>query len=360
MQFELGESRTLYKSTVERFVGSFDSGLRKAQRAEPAGFSRVRWADMGQLGLFHLPISEDAGGLGGDPADCAVVAEALGYGIAPEPWLECAFWPGLLLQDRAEQLGIASGARLCAVAWSEPAFDACLVPQTTFVHRLGTEYRLYGEKQLVLGGADADFFLVTANDGGRTVCFLVPRDRAGVTVKPYRVVDGSNAALVTLERVILSDADLVAAQAQFEESVAAVMLMAAAEMVGLSHRLFDETLTYVKTREQFGQPIGQFQVVQHRMVDHHVELEMARSTLLWAVDEGWSAGLSAIAGAKAYIAELARAIAHDAVQLHGGMGITDELLVSHGLKRILLLARLLVDPGQGLRLYTKGVSDDPA
>lgn len=360
MEFELSESRTLYKSTVERFVGAFDSVHRRGQRDEAAGFSRSRWSEMAALGIFHLPIAEEAGGLGGDAADCAVVAQALGYGVAPEPWIECGFWPALLLQERAEHEGLASGERLCAIAWAEPGFDGTWVPQTTFANRIGADYRLTGEKQLVLSGAGADVFLVTANDQGRTACFLVPRDRPGVTVSPYRIVDGTNAAVVTFDRVALTDADLVASQAAFEESVVAVMLMAAAEMVGLAHRLFDETLSYVKTREQFGQPIGRFQVIQHRMVDHYVELETARSTLLWAVDEGWSNGPGAIAGAKAFIAGLARAIAHDAIQLHGGMGMTDELVVSHALKRILLLSRLLADPVQGLHLYEKVTRHDAA
>lgn len=353
MEFDLGESRTLYKATVERFVGSFDGAVRVAQRNEAAGFARERWIEMAELGLFHLPIANEAGGLGGDAGDCAVVAQALGYAVAIEPWLECGFWPALLLQQRAEQDGIASGERLCAVAWSEPGLDGNWAPQSTFAHRLGAQYRLTGQKQLVLSAAAADMFLVSANDRGRTACFLVPRDRPGVTVRPYRVVDGSNAAMVTFDQVLVTDQDFVASQCVFEESIVAVMLLAAAEMVGLAERLFDETLAYVKAREQFGQPIGRFQVIQHRMVDHYVALEKARSTLLWAIAEGWGNGSAAIAGAKAFIADQARAIAHDAVQLHGGMGITDELVVSHALKRILLLARLLADPGQGLRLYGK-------
>lgn len=358
MEFELGESRSLYKSTVDRFVGAFDSQTRKSQRSELAGFSRARWSEMADLGMLLLPVAEAAGGLGGDASDCATVAQAFGYGLAVEPWIECGFWPAFLLQDRAGREEITSGERLCAVAWSEPGMEGGWTPQTTIVNRLGDRYRLSGEKQVVLSGAAAEFFLVTADHAGATMCFLVPRDRDGVTVKPYRLVDESLAGVVTLDHVAVSDADLVASQAAFEQSIGAVMLMAAAEMVGVSHRLFDETLAYVKVREQFGQPIGQFQVIQHRMVDRYVELEKARSTLLWAMDEGWSRGAVAMAGAKALIGELARSIAHDAVQLHGGMGITDELLVSHGLKRIVLLSRLLATPAEGLLLYGRSGGQD--
>jgi alkylation response protein AidB-like acyl-CoA dehydrogenase len=133
--------------------------------------------------------------------------------------------------------------------------------------------------------------------------------------------------------------------------------MASAEMVGIAQRLFEETLAYVKTREQFGQPIGRFQVIQHRMVDNYVALEKARSTLVWAVQEGWDIEPGRAAGAKAFIADLARSIAHDAIQLHGGMGMTDELLVGHGLKRILLLSRLFADPEHGYRLFEQEIGN---
>lgn len=358
MEFELGESRILYQSTVERFVGSFDSVERNAQRGEPAGFSRARWTEMAELGLFALPVAEGQGGIGGDAGDCAVVAQAIGHGVAVDPWVECGFWPAFLLQGRAFDEGVATGNRLCAVAFSEPHLDGRWTPETTVANRLGDRYRLSGEKRLVLGGAGADLFLVTADFHGETLCFLVSSAGAGVDVRPYRLVDGSNAAVLTLDNVLLTADDLVASSDRLRRSVVAAMLMASAEMVGLSQRLFDETLAYVKTREQFGQPIGRFQVIQHRMVDHYVALEKMRSTLLWAIDEGWDGRADRIAGAKAFIARLARDVAHDAIQLHGGMGITDELLVSHATKRIILLSRLFADPAHGLHLYREGMGHD--
>ena len=351
MEFELGESRLLYKSTVERFVGTFDSALRKAQRGEPAGFSRQRWKAMAELGLLHLPIEEEHGGIGGDAADCAVVAQALGYGISPEPWLECGFWPALLLQERADLAEIASGKRICAVAFSEPYLDGEWLPRTTVAERTGDHFRLTGEKVLVLGGADAELFIVTADYRGEATCFLVPRDTPGLSVSPYRIIDGGNAAALRLDGVKIAQSERFCSAEALRQSIAGAMLMASAEMVGLTQRLFEETLSYVKTREQFGQPIGRFQAIQHRMVDNYVALEKARSTLLWAIEGGWQAGAEKVAGAKAFIAQLARSVAHDSIQLHGGMGITDELLVGHALKRIVLLSRLFVDPVHGIRLF---------
>jgi alkylation response protein AidB-like acyl-CoA dehydrogenase len=186
MDFDIGESRNLYKQTTERFVGSFDNVVRQRQRTEPAGFSRLRWTEMAELGLLQLPIAEEEGGMGGSAGDCAVVAQAFGYGVALEPWLECGFWPAFLLQARALIEKVASGERLCAVAHSEPDLDGHWAPLTTVAERRGDHYRLAGEKRLVLGGAAADMFIVTANHRGSTLCFLIPRDRQGVSIRPYR------------------------------------------------------------------------------------------------------------------------------------------------------------------------------
>ena len=210
MDFEIGESRSLYKQTVERFVGPFDSVARNAERAGKAGFSRARWEEMAELGLIYLPIGEEEGGLGGEAGDCAVVAQTLGYGIAAEPWLECGFWPAFLLQSRAIGENIASGERLCAIACSEPGLDGNCAPLTTVANRHGVQYRLAGEKHLVLSGADAELFIVTAIHQGSTLCFLVPRDRQGVCVQPYRIVDGSNAAVLRLSPVAATQDDLIA------------------------------------------------------------------------------------------------------------------------------------------------------
>ncbi len=355
MLFDVGESRLLYKSTVERFVSPFDSVVRHAHRNEPAGFSRSRWKMMGDLGLFQLPIAEVDGGLGGDAGDCEVVAQALGYGLAAEPWLECGFWPAFLLQGRAIVCDIASGDRICAIAASERHCENEWAPQATIAERHGNGFRISGRKTLVLGGAEADDFIVTARHSDETLGFLLSKETPGLGIDGYRIVDGGWAIELRLDDVRLSEDDCICSGGRLADSVTAAMLMASAEMVGIAQRLFDETLAYVKTREQFGQAIGRFQVIQHRMVDNYVALEKARSTLFWAIQEGWDIAPGKAAGAKAFVARLARSIAHDAIQLHGGMGITDELMIGHGLKRILLLSTLFADPAHGLRLFEQGM-----
>jgi alkylation response protein AidB-like acyl-CoA dehydrogenase len=245
MVFELGESRLLYKSTVERFVAPFDSGARLAQRNEPAGFSRSRWRAMAELGLFHLPIAESEGGIGGDAADCEVVAQALGYGLAVEPWLECGFWPGFLLQGQAVAAEIASGDRICAVAASERRFEGEWQPRMTVAELDGGSFRRSGGKTLVLGGADADCFLVTALHRGETLGLIVPRDAPGLGIRPYRVVDGGWAVEVALDDVAVPADAAVCTADRIRQSVAAAMLIASAELVGIGQGLFEETVAFV-------------------------------------------------------------------------------------------------------------------
>ena len=352
MNSELSENRLLYKTSVERFVGGFDNVARRAQRSQAEGFSRARWRTMAELGLFHLAAAESDGGMCGDALDCGTVAEALGYGLAAEPWLECGFWPVRLLGGHPSLPQILAGEKVCAMAVSEPGRDGDLGPRATVAERVDGDYRLSGKKTFVLGGAAADVFIVSALCSDGPGFFVVSRQAQNVSVQPYRIIDGSNAAVLSLSDVVISERDRISSGAtRFDDAVVAAMLMACAEMVGLTQRLFDETLSYVKAREQFGQALGRFQVIQHRMVDNYVALEKARSTLGWALHEDWQAAAATIAGAKAYIAELARSVAYDAVQLHGAMGVTDELLVGHGLKRIVLLDKFLVDSPRGFARF---------
>ena len=347
MKFELSENHILFKRSIERFTGSFDNAARRTQRAQAEGFSRERWTTLAELGLLHVAVSEADGGMSGDALDCGIVAEALGYGLAAEPWLECGFWPSRLLAGHSALQKVLTGKNICAVAVSEPGRNGELSPQELIADRVHGQFRLSGRKTFVLGGAAADCFLVSALCHDGPAMFVVPRDATNVSVQGYRIIDGSRAVVLTLNGVMVPEQDRVHSGATWlGETIGATMLMASAEMAGLAHRLFDETLSYVKAREQFGQPIGRFQVVQHRMVDHYVALEKARSTLQWALHEPWTS-TATIAGAKAFIAQLALSVAHDAVQLHGGMGVTDELLVGHALKRIVLLDKFLMDSPHG-------------
>jgi hypothetical protein len=330
---------------VERFVAGDDVPARLRTRRMDGGFDRSRWQTLAELGLIALATPETDGGLGGSLSDCAIVAQALGKGVSVSPWLECGFLPARLLAGSQHAASVVDGSLIAALAFAEPgsryALDARSVAAGNGV--------LSGEKQFVLGGPIADLLIVTARSEGATQLFLV--DRADVDVTPYPVADGSLAGVIrfrsTPARPLAGGMDIL------EEAVLDTMLMASAEMVGLAQRLFDETLAYVKTREQFGQPIGRFQVIQHRMVDAYALCEEIQSALFRVLLMPAEKRRPQLSGLKAQVSEAALSVAHEAVQFHGGMGMTDELIVGHALKRILLLSKLFGDPQTGYEAYAR-------
>jgi alkylation response protein AidB-like acyl-CoA dehydrogenase len=341
VNFDLNENQALFKATVERFCSQSDVAARHAARKLPGAMNRARWQELADLGLIGLAAVETDGGLGGSLLDCAIVAQALGRGQAVESWLECGFLPARLLAGSGHVQSVVDGSGIASFAFAEPG-------RRFQLEAAGVQAKhktLNGEKSFVLGGGAADMFIVTAAHEGRTALFAVPRDAKGVDVKPYAVTDGGMAAIVTLRDVAVGEP----LQADLYAAIDDTRLMAAAEMVGIALRLFDDTLDYVKTREQFGQPIGRFQVIQHRMVDLYAKVESIQSALYCALLQP-SAPPAAV---KAFVAEESICVAHGAVQLHGGMGMSDELGIGHGLKRILLLSKLFGDPASGFEAYAR-------
>lgn len=347
MNFDLDENQSLFKATVERFAASADVPARHKTRKQPGGFNRERWREMATLGLIGIAGNEADGGLGGSLIDCAVVAQALGKAQAVEPWLECGFLGARLLAGTRYAAEAISGETIAAFAFAEPNRRFALDAVSMQARATGDGFILSGEKHFVLSGAVADLFIVTARLGEGTTLFVVPRDAKGFDAKPYPVADGSFATVLTLRDVHV-DAPLPDGPSRFVRTVADARLMASAEMVGIAQRLFDDTLDYVKTREQFGQPIGRFQVIQHRMVDGYAKVEQMQSALYRHLLQNGDAQ-----GLKAFIGESALWVAHQAVQLHGGMGMSDELGIGHGLKRIMLLSKLFGDPATDLAAFAK-------
>ena len=352
MNFDLDENQSLFKATVERFSNGADVPARHRTRALAGGFDRVRWKEMADLGLIALAAAERDGGLGGSVHDCAVVAQALGKAQAVEPWLECGFVSTRLLSGTPMAEPIISGEAVAAFAFAEAGRRYALDPVRMRARKAGGGYLLSGEKQFVLNGAVADWFIVTANLDGTTALFAVPRDSAGVDFKSYPVVDGSFATILTLREVAV-DAPLPAGADWLLEVIDDARVMASAEMVGQAQHLFEETLNYVKTREQFGQPLGRFQVIQHNMVGGYEKVELMQSALYRALLAPATNRSREISGLKAFVGAAAIEVAHLAVQMHGGMGTTDDLGIGHGLKRIMLLSKLFGDPASDLAAYSK-------
>ncbi len=360
MNFDLTEEQEMFRSSVERFAAPIDVEARRKLRSLPKGYDLERWKELAELGLIALAAPEEAGGMQGSPVDLAIVAEAIGKANSPDPWLENGVIPALLLAHGGGEGAletVLSGERIASFAWAERAQRYNLEAVHMKAERSGDGFTLGGAKTLVMGAALADLFLVTAGCEGETACFLVPADADGVQMRPYRLADGSIAGELSLTGVKVGDAARL--DLPFDtllDIVAQARLYAAAEMVGLGQRLLDDTLAYVKEREQFGVAIGSFQALQHRLVECYAKQEQAKSMLYRAAltdpsdPIGWR---RAVAGAKAYVGENVDAIAREAVQMHGGMGITDELAIGHAMKRVMVLARLFGDADTELALYAK-------
>ena len=357
MNFDLSGEQEQIRDSVRRFAAAAD---RRALRSADGGYSLDRWREMAELGLLALAVPESAGGMGGSPIDLAIVAEALGHEIAPDPWLENGVLPARLLAaaGRADLIESAiSGETFFAFAFAERARRFSLEPRGVVIEAAAGGDELRGEKTFVSGAPLAAQVLVLADRKGEPVIVTVPAASAGIVQHRYRLVDGSMACELRFNRVPLAaDAPLAIDPAALADVVALVRLLAAAEMLGLAQRLFDDTIAYVKQREQFGVAIGTFQALQHRLVECYAGLEQSRSMIYrvaLAASDGGREWARAAAGAKAYVGAQADRTAREAVQMHGGMGVTDELAIGHALKRVLLLARLFGDEDTVLADYAE-------
>lgn len=357
MNFDYDENQLLFRASVERFLEASDIAARKAQRAAPGGIDRARWQAMADLGLTAMALGEDKGGLGSSLLDLVAVGESFGLRISSDNWLENAVLPlaiigGALPEDDPRIAALVSGEAIAALALLEPDGRHVTTPRTTMARTSADGgYILSGDKSFVLGGMAADWLLVSAVLDGAPALFLVAGDTPGLFRRGVQIIDGNIAAEVQLRNCALAaDARITIDWAMVETALATARLIAAAEMTGLAQRLFDETLAYVRQREQFGQPIGRFQAIQHRMVDCYGLVDQCRSALIAAVTSG---DAQDIAGMKAVVAEAALHIGREAIQLHGGMGTTDELEIGHAHKRVLLLSQWLGDAACGLDSYAQ-------
>jgi alkylation response protein AidB-like acyl-CoA dehydrogenase len=357
VNFDLSEDETMLKAVAERYVADrYDHDRRSRYLAETNGFCADNWRLLGELGLIATAFSLEAGGLGASPTDIAIIFEALGRGLVVEPLLDSAILAGGLFERiapdavKAEWLGdLVTGARRIAVAHAEIAARHNPLRVETTATRDGNDWVLDGAKSIVPGGAGVDAYIVSARISGTpdspqgVAFFMVAADADGLDVDAYRVIDGSLATALTLRNVRVTAAnalggtldDLTIAQAR-------ASLARCAEALGIMETLFAATLDYLRTRRQFGVAIGSFQALQHRMVAQYTALEQARSLLYVAViaapadSDSW---LRTIAGARAFISEASVTLGHEMIQLHGGMGVTDELVIGHGHKRLIMLSR---------------------
>jgi len=358
MNFDFTEEQLMLQESVARFVqDEYDFAARRRIAASEEGMSRDHWRTFAELGWLSIPFAEEHGGFGGGPVDTMLVMEQLGRGLVLEPYLATVvLFGGLLRRGASSELqeelipDIIAGNCQGAFAFLERQSRFELADVKTSAVAEGDSYRLSGEKVVVFNGAVADQVIVSARTGGGQFdrdgisLFLVPADAPGLERREYRLMDGQRVANLVLDDVRVPASRLVGepggASPLVEAVVTDAILALGAEAVGIMGELNRKTVEYTRTREQFGVAIGSFQALQHRMVDTFMAGEQARSLLYRAVcavkDDDESAAC-AVHALKVMLDRAGRLIYGEAIQLHGGMGITDELDIGHYAKRLMMI-----------------------
>jgi hypothetical protein len=356
MDLALSDEQRLLRESVDRFITeTYDADHRRRTASDPLGFSREIWKQFAELGWLALPIAEAYGGLGGGAIETGLLMEAFGRGLVTEPYLSTVVIGASLIaqcgseaQKQAILPKVADGSLLLAFAHSERAARFDLARVDTSAKRTPDGWRLDGHKTAVLDGHAADQIIVSARvarDGGAPgpLClFLVPAGTAGLGLKDYPRLGGGRACNLDLADVRLAADALLGetgdALPAIEAAVDRAMAALGSEAVGIMQTLLDTTLAYTKMRQQFGRPLSANQVIRHRLADMAMQTDEARSMALRAalmVDDEPSLRSRAASGAKAKIGKCARFVAEQAVQLHGAMGVTEELDIGAYFKRLL-------------------------
>lgn len=350
MDFDFSDDEQQLSEAVQRFVERGYGFERRTAIAKAGGFSAEAWGEIAELGLLGLGTSEEDGGMAMGPVAAMLALEALGRGLVLEPVAAVALVAAsVLAQAPADARArwaprVASGEARVVLAWQERAARYRLERVDTQAAKRGDGWTLSGSKSLVAIGDQADAFIVSARVSGAAddpagiALFLVERPAAGVATRGYALQDGSRAAEVTLADapatlLVAAGPAFAALELAIDTGIAAL----AAEGVGVMDKLFDLTVDYLNTRKQFGVAIGTFQALRHRVADMKMQLELARSMSYYAtlkLGEAPDVRRRAIAQAKVQLGNSARYLGQQAIQLHGGIGMTDEYIGSHYFKRL--------------------------
>jgi alkylation response protein AidB-like acyl-CoA dehydrogenase len=360
MDFSFTEEQNLLRDSVRKFVEkSYTWDKRQRLLESEAGFSREHWASFAELGWTALPFSEADGGIGGKAVDTMIVLEELGKGLVLEPFIATVIFAGGILRradekSRAKHLPkLIGGEAVYAVAYAEAGSRFDLFHVETSAKPKDKGYVLQGRKLAVIAGNAADVLIVSARTSGATrdksgiTLFAIDAKQSGVQRVGYRTVDGLHAANITLEGVTVGPENVIGTLDQglplLEGAADETIVALGAEAVGVMQIMFEQTVAFCKERKQFGVPIGSFQVLQHRMVDMYMEYEQAKSMLYMATmaqDSGQNLAKAA-AALKVQLGRSGRQIGQAAIQNHGGMGMTEELAISHYFKRITMIDMML-------------------
>jgi alkylation response protein AidB-like acyl-CoA dehydrogenase len=372
MNFDRTEEAQQLAASIARFVErDYDFDTRRRIVGSPEGFSREKWKTIAELGLAGLCLPVEHGGFGGGALDAMPVMEAIGEALIVEPYVatvglgaQLVARGGTAAQKDRILPAVAAGDLTLAFAQTEADARYELAHVATTATRRGGGYVLDGEKRIVLHGEHADWLVVSARIAGNVgdpeglSLFLVGRKAPGVVVHGYRTLDGMRAADVVLNGVQVGDdatiGDAGRALALIEAVVDFATALICAEAVGTIRYANEATLDYLKTRQQFGVPIGSFQALQHRMVDLFIEYEQVQSMASLvcagvATEGDAEARKRVVSAAKVRIADACRRVSQESVQLHGGMGMTEELKVSHTFRRLTMIAQQFGDSDYHLK-----------
>lgn len=374
MDIEFSDEQVQLRNSIQRLLQhkyGFDERTRIVRSEE--GWSRKHWDSFAELGLLAAPLSEDFGGLGEGPLATMIIMQEFGRNLVVEPFFETVVLAGGLLehagsnaQRQAFLPEIAAGNATWALAWAEAGSRYDLNSIATTARRSGDEYLLSGAKAAVIGAPWANNLIVSARtagdrrDSGGVSLFIVDRQSAGLHLQSFKTIDGRRAAEIVLRDVRVPSDQLLGPEGEGLDILEAcrdrAIAALCAEAVGAMTELNSATLKYSKTRKQFGVQLGTFQVLQHRMVDMFIALEESISlaqhlNLSLAAGEPHSSKLAS--GTKSKVGEAARFIAEQSVQLHGGMGMSDELNVGHYFKRIAAINIQFGDPTHHLMRYAR-------
>ena len=365
MDFDLTEDQRLLTDSVNRLLtDQYGFDKRRSYLQQPAGWSTALWSQYAELGLLGLPFAEEFGGFGGGAVDVMLLMQAFGRVLVLEPYLSTVVLGGTAIQlagnaDQQTEIlpEIVDGSTKLAFAHGERQARYDLTDVLTTAKKNGSDYVLDGAKSVVLHGDSADRLIVSArtsgerNDAGGISLFLVHGLADGVTRHGYTLRDGSRAAEIALSGVKVAAADVLGeidqAQPVIERVIEAGIAATSAEVIGTMETMQAMTLDYLKTRKQFGKPIGDNQALQHRAAEMLVALEQGRSMAMLAammVDEPDAAERARnISMAKVGVGQAGRFVSQNAVQLHGGIGMTEEYAIGHFFRRVMVIEHLFGD-----------------
>ena len=369
MDFSLSEEQSLLKNSISKYIANdYSFHDRQIIAQSEAGYSPTHWAQFADLGWLSVPFAEDVGGYGGRIEDTAILFEEFGKGLILEPFMSTVLLAGKLLARAGRDeivRSIIDGTTQCSLAGLERQSRQNFRDIATTARTGDGGFVLDGTKTLVINGGSAETFIVSTRSAGDRCdrdgisLFLVDANALGVTKTTIPTMDGGRVTNISFDNVsVAKDAllgDLDKGWEPLDNVIQEARIAASAEAVGIIDTLCTKTVEYAKTRTQFGAAIGSFQALQHRMVDMLMAAQQSRSILYRAICEyqqGEDSAIATIAAMKALIGKSGRYVGEEAIQLHGGMGITDELDIGHYVKRLMVLNQLFGDVDSSVREFS--------